>query len=90
MLKFNSSCRYHDSFCRRMIQLDAGMAPEDYCIISVWPWEEPNWPKVSIDPEKMESVFSVYTLYNPIGSMLIQILMPALEKIGEIKDRILI
>ena len=87
MLKFNSSCRYYDGYCRKIIQLDKGMIPDDYCLISVWPWERPNWPKVSFNAEELE-VFNIYTLYNPVGSMLTQILFPAHGKIIEIKNKI--
>jgi len=89
MLKFNSSCRYYDSHSRRFMQLDEGLPPFEYCPISVWPWEEPNWPKVSLVVEDI-GPFNVYTLYNPIGSMLTQIVFPAHEKILDIKKKVLI
>ena len=89
MLKPNSSCRYYDGYCRQMIRLDADLVADDYCPISVWPWEKPNWPKVSVR-EGNVGMSKTYTLYNPVGSMLTQILFPAHGKILEIKDRILI
>lgn len=89
MLKFNSSCRYFDCYCRKIIKMDEVVPTDDYCPISVWPWDKPNWPRVSLDEEDIES-FNIYTLYNPIGWMMTQILFPAYGKIIEIKTKVYI
>ena len=89
LYKYNSICRYYDGFCRNLILKEEGKAIYDYCQVSVWPWEKPNSPKVSLDLiHVVDDYFSSYFFYNPIGMMQIAIFMPAVEKSYEIKENI--
>ncbi len=85
LLKFNSSLRLCKNFCDRQIAIE-----ENRCKIeelSVWPAIYPNLP-VTIDSNCNFPWY--YKIYNPIGSILIEILLPAWDKISEVKTKLAI
>lgn len=89
--KTNSTCRYYDGFCRNWILKDQGQARHDHSPVSVWPWSEPVYPKVSLDPDRLyEGSFTTYSFYNFVGTLYIKSTLPALDKVFEIKEKILI
>jgi hypothetical protein len=91
MYKQNSICRYYDGICRNWILMERRQTPYEYCPISVWPWEKPVWPKVSLNIDQIiEQYYDLYFFYNPLGSGIMKIMLPALEKIIDIKNKILI
>jgi hypothetical protein len=89
--KHNSILRYYDGFCRNWIRMDQREVPYDYCPISVWPWEKPAYPAVSLDIDGIiEQFYDLYFFYNPVGSMQMKIMLPAMLNIVKIKEKIFI
>lgn len=86
LFKINSFLRYKDNYLKEMIKKDSGYEASEYCLVSVWPWESPNWPKVRYDEFNF---YSPYFLYNPMGYIIAK-KVPEYEKIFQIKTKILI
>jgi hypothetical protein len=84
-LKRNSSLRLFHNFCESWIYSEYDTHMPKKPKLSVWPSSYPNLPPVSIGSQ--DEVPLVYTVYNPIGSLLIRILMPAMERVLEIKTK---
>ncbi|MGB2809587.1 MAG: DUF4190 domain-containing protein [Sedimentisphaerales bacterium] len=82
-LRLNSSFRVHRNYC------DNWMAAEenrhDIEELSVWPAIYPELP-ITIDPNGNFPWY--YKAYNPIGSKLVGILTPALNRVSQIKTKI--
>ena len=86
LLKHNSTSRLYRNCCDCWICLDSGRnLPETR--LSVWPCAV-NWPEVSFDDD--DKLPWYYYCYNPIGSMLTRMMMPAVEKVLKIKTKILV
>ena len=86
MLKRNSSFRLYRNSCDHWIDILGKSGESGNPELKVWPLICPNWIAVSIDSEG--KVPWVYTAYNPIGSLLIQILIPTFEKVFEIQTKL--
>ena len=89
LYKQNSSYRYLDGFCRNWILKDKGQKPNVYCPVSVWPWEKP-YPQISLEIGRIMTAGELYDLYNPIGTLYVETMLPAVDRIFEIKEKILI
>lgn len=83
-LKLNSSIRLHRNFCDQWITMDSGKYEKPK--LSVWPTIVPGFVSVSLDSDGEFPWY--YRCYNPTGSMLIQTLVPAIEKIIALKTKI--
>lgn len=82
-LKFNSSLRLCKNFCDKHIALEENRRKIEE--LSVWPAIYPKLP-VAIDPNCNLPWY--YKVYNPIGSVLIEILLPAWDKVLEAKTKV--
>lgn len=84
--KLNSSYRAYRNFC-----CDNWIAAEenrrDFEKLSVWPSIYPKLPLI-MDPNGNFTWY--YKAYNPTGSMLFEMLEPAMERISQIKMKVLI
>ena len=85
-LKCNSALRLYKNLCDRWVAVWEESGESEKAKLLVWPSIYPDWlPSVSVDSEGKLPWY--YTCYNPIGSMLIQILTPALERVFETKTK---
>jgi hypothetical protein len=82
-LRLNSSFRVHRNYCDNWIAAEENR--QDIEEFKVWPTLYPNLP-VTIDPNGNFPWY--YKAYNPIGSMMIGILTPALERIFQIRTKL--
>lgn len=82
-LKLNSSLRVLRNCCDRLIAAEENH--QDIEEFSVWPTVYPELP-ITIDPNGNFPWY--YKTYNPIGSLLIGIITPALERISQIKTKL--
>jgi hypothetical protein len=79
-LKLNSSFRVYKNFCDRWIASEENR--QEIERLTVWPALYPQLP-VTIDPNGNLPWY--YKAYNPVGSILIGILTPALNRVSKIK-----
>ena len=86
LLKFNSMFRLYRNFCEHWISLTEGPQKSESREQSVWPSVYPNLPPVSIDSQGR--VPRYYMCYNPIGSLLIQIIAPTCNRLFELKTNL--
>ena len=86
MLKRNSAARLFRNFCDRWTVVSEGIEGFKRPELSVWPAICPNWLHVKLDSEG--NVPGIYKYYNPVGSLLVGILVPAIERIFEIKTKL--
>lgn len=87
ILKRNSTLRLYKNFCDHWIDAWAESGESGNAKLSVWPGIYPDWlPSASVTSEGQ--VPWCYKCYNPIGSILIQILTPALEKVFEFQTKL--
>jgi len=84
-LKFNSTLRLHRNFTDDWLALDEDAAWHTRERFSIWPSIYPELP-VSIDPNGWLPWH--YKVYNPVGSMFIEILLPAMERIRQIRTKV--
>lgn len=84
-LKRNSSLRLYKNYCDNWINVIEQSQEPKKPELSVWPSVYPDWIVVSIDSEG--KVPWIYTAYNPIGSILVRLLTPAMEKVLEINTK---
>lgn len=82
-LKLNSTLRLYKNFCDRWIAVEENQAEIEQ--LTVWPALYPELP-VTIDSDGDFPWY--YKAYNPIGSLLVGILMPALDRVFEIKTKL--
>lgn len=82
-LRLNSSFRVHRNYCDNWIGAEENR--QDIEEFKVWPTLYPNLP-VTIDPNGNFPWY--YKAYNPIGSKLVGILTPALNRVSQIKTKI--
>lgn len=82
-LKRNSTSRLYKNFADRWIAVEENQAEIEQ--LTVWPALYPELP-VTIDSGSDFPWY--YKVYNPIGSMLVGIFMPALDKVFEIKTKL--
>ena len=82
-LKRNSTSRLYKNFTDRWIAVEENQAEIEQ--LTVWPALYPELP-VTIDSNANFPWY--YKAYNPIGSLMVGILMPALDRIFEIKMRL--
>lgn len=82
-LKLNSTLRLYKNFADRWIAAEENQAQIEE--LKVWPAIYPKLP-VTIDSDGNSPWY--YKVYNPIGSMLVGILMPALDRVFEIKTKL--
>lgn len=85
-LKRNSSLRLYKNYCDDLIAIMEDSQESQNPELSVWPSIYPDWIPVSLDSEA--KLPWIYTAYNPIGSILIRLLTPAMEKVFEIKTKL--
>jgi hypothetical protein len=82
-LKLNSTCRLYKNFCDRWIAAEEGRDGIDE--LTVWPAIYPQLP-VTLDDDANTPRY--YDVYNPIGSMLVGIMVPAIDKVFGIKTKL--
>lgn len=82
-LKRNSTSRLYKNFADRWIAVEENQAEIEQ--LTVWPALYPELP-VTIDSDGNSPWY--YKVYNPIGSMLVGILTPALDRVFEIKTKL--
>ena len=82
-LKRNSTSRLYKNFADRWIAVEENQAQIEQ--LTVWPALYPELP-VTIDSDGNFPWY--YKVYNPIGSLLVGILMPALDRVFEIKMKL--
>lgn len=87
--KENSTRRFYKNCIDYLILMDQDQIPPRYMSVSVWPWRF-NRPRLDFYKIQEGMMPWYYTAYNPIGSMLTDILRPALNKVSEIKKRMII
>ncbi len=85
LLKRNSAIRLFRNYCDRYIFVVKDTQEPEISELSVWPVVCPNWLHVELDSEG--NVPRIYKYYNPIGSIMVVILIPATERIYEIKTK---
>lgn len=83
MLKLNSSLRLCKNSCDRQIAIEENRRKIEE--LTVWPTIYPKLP-VTIDSNCNFPWY--YKAYNPIGSVLIAICLPSLDKVSEIKIKL--
>jgi hypothetical protein len=84
-LKRNSTLRLLHNLCENWICADDNSVESKNPELSVWPSSYPNLLTVSIDSQG--KVPSAYTIYNPIGSLLLGLMIPAIERAVEVKTK---
>lgn len=84
MLKRNSASRLYKNSCDRWIAVEENRQRIEE--LTVWPSIYPDWLPVSVDSEGQVPWF--YKCYNPVGSLLIQILTPVMDRVSEIKTKL--
>ncbi len=82
-LKRNSTSRLYKNLADHWIAVEENQAQIEQ--LTVWPALYPKLP-VTIDSDGNSPWY--YKVYNPIGSMLVGILMPALDRVFEIKTKL--
>ena len=87
MLKYNSLLRLARNYCNHWLAVDEGKEIDPNDNFNVWPTIYPNLP-VEIDSDGKLPKY--YSIYNPIGSLLIGILAPAYERIFELKSKYIV
>lgn len=85
-LKINSARRLNRNLLIKAFKLNGSSIHEDNSINTVWPWRNSELIEVSFD-DAWDLPFS-YEYYNPIGTMTIQILTAALEKITNLHTKL--
>jgi len=86
MLKRNSAIRLFRNYCDEWIVVTEGSRMTERKVLSVWPIVCPNWLHVTLDSEG--NVPRIYKYYNPVGSMMVMILIPAIEKIFQLQTKL--
>jgi ribosomal protein L40E len=82
LLKYNSTLRFYKNQCERWLAFDENL--KNFEKISVWP---SIYPQIPVELDQNDKCPWYYSLYNPIGSNLISILIPAIDRILVIKTR---
>jgi hypothetical protein len=85
LLKLNSTVRLHWNFTDEWLDIEKGLSGVHKTRLSVWPSIYPELP-VWIDSEGQTPWY--YKAYNPIGSSLLEIFMPAMERIFQIRTKV--
>lgn len=86
-LKPNSALRVYRNMVDWWISLDGGENRTVFEELRVWPRFYPN---VSVSPNSKGKFPLYYKYYNLVGAMLMEIVMPAIEKIRQIRMRVFI
>ncbi len=87
VLKRNSTLRMSKNYCDFLISTMEGHEKFESSELSVWPSIYHPWlPHVHVDKDRELPWY--YTCYNPIGSVLFQIIAPSYERIFELKLRL--
>jgi len=82
-LKLNSTFRLHKNFCDRWIAVEENRAKVEE--LTVWPTIYPKLP-VKIDSDCNFPWY--YEVYNPIGCLMVGIMIPAVDRVFEIKTKL--
>ncbi len=82
-LKFNSSLRLYKNSYDRKIKLEENQ--DEIKELTVWP---AIYPKLPVKFDSDGNIPWYYKVYNPIGSSLIRIMIPASERTCELKTRL--
>ena len=82
-LKLNSALRLYKNFCDRWIAVEENRAETEE--LTVWPT---MYPKLSVTIDSDGRFPWYYKAYNPIGSLLIGIMIPALDRVFQIKTKL--
>jgi len=85
-LKRNSTLRLYKNYCANWIDVIEESHESKNPELSVWPSTYPNWIVVSIDSEV--KVPWIYRAYNPIGSILLRLLIPVFETVHEVRTKL--
>lgn len=85
MIKFNSACRLLKNFSDDRIHTDSKSQQPKIDRLSVWPSLYPKLP-ARIDSDARVPWY--YKAYNPMGSMFVAILLPAMERIVQIRTKV--
>ncbi len=85
LLKLNSTLRLHRNFTDKWLDIEKGLSGDQKSRLAVWPSIYPQLP-VCINSEGECPWY--YEAYNPIGSMLIGILLPAMDRLFEIRTKV--
>ncbi|MBA7649986.1 hypothetical protein ES703_57785 [subsurface metagenome] len=86
MLKRNSTFRLAKNICDNLLDIMQESPESKNSQLSVWPVIHLNWMPVSLDSEHRLPWY--YTCYNPVGSVIVQIVAPSYERIFQIKTRL--
>ncbi len=87
VLKYNSTLRLYRNYTDGWITFDAGNERSEEDNLSVWPAVYPDLP-VEIDPNGKLPRY--YFVYNPIGSLLLGILLPAYERVFQVRSKLIV
>lgn len=82
-LKLNSTFRLYKNFCDRWIAVEGGRGEIDE--LTVWPT---IYPKLLVRFDSDGNLPWYYKVYNPIGSLLVGIMIPALDKVFQVKTKL--
>ena len=87
LLKYNSTLRLFRNVHDRWLAYDAGRERAEDDEFNVWSGVYPNLP-VKIDANG--KVPKYYFFYNPIGSLMAEIIMPAYDKVFKIRSKYMV
>jgi hypothetical protein len=82
-VKLNSSLRLCRNICDRWIAEEAGQTQPEK--LRIWPTVYPDLP---VEPNSEGRFPWYYTGYNPVGSLLIAIMVPAMESVLKLKTKL--
>jgi hypothetical protein len=82
-LKWNSTCRLYKNFCDRWIAADEGRDGVEE--LTVWPSIYPQLP-VTLDDDANAPKY--YYIYNPMGCLMLKILVPAIDRVFVMKTKL--
>jgi len=85
-LKRNSTLRLYKNYCDNWLDVIEESHEAKGAELSVWPSTCPNWIVVSIDSQV--NVPWIYTAYNPIGSILVRLMIPVFETVYEMQIKL--
>lgn len=87
MLKYNSTLRLSRNLHDRWLAYEEGRERTEDDEFDVWPAVYPDLP-VEIDANGKMPRY--YFVYNPIGSLLLGILLPAYEKVFQVRSKLIV
>jgi len=85
-LKRHSTLRVYRNWLMKELETHEGCTDWQKPQLRVWPWLYPDFGSVTIDSEGKVPWY--YKCYDPVGSMVISIFMPALNRFYEIRTEL--